>query len=300
MYQVNKARNSSYHSYVAHESLDQIQIDLVYMPKAMFNKGYKYIFTAIDIFSKKAAMIPMQDRDSQTSADAFKKIIKILGVPKSIYSDQGSEFRNGDFDKVLEKYNITIIFALDHAPFIEAFNKTMKTRLYKYMAYNDTKNWSNALPMLVAAYNNSPHSSTLISPNDITESNEGQARMNMLRRARTKKYEDIELGDTVRIPVIHKIEKGYKQKWSTEIYTVEEKLGDGVYQLNDGALYPRKELQLVKGAVVKLPQKSVKEIKRNDLLETKEKINNSKLLKELSNDEKPKRNKQHYLLKQLQ
>ena len=67
----------------------------------------------------------------------------------------------------------------------------------------------------------------------------------------------------------------------------------------DGALYPRKELQLVKGEPVKLPPKTAKEIKKNDLLETREKINNSKLLKELSNDA-AKKKKAHYLLSQLQ
>ncbi len=67
----------------------------------------------------------------------------------------------------------------------------------------------------------------------------------------------------------------------------------------DGALYPRKELQLVKGEPVKLSPKTAKEIKKNDLLETKEKISNSKLLKELSNDA-AKKKKEQYLLSQLQ
>jgi hypothetical protein len=199
---------------------------------------------------------------------------------------------------VLEKHNISIIFALDHAPFIEALNKTIKTRLYKYMAYKDTQNWSDALDILVNAYNNTPHSSTRISPNNITEENETQARMNMLRRARTKKYEEIEVGDKVRVPIIHKVKKGYKQQWTLETHTVEALKGEGVYEV-DGALYPRKELQLVKGEPVKLPPKTAKEIKKNDLLETQEKINNSKLLKELSNDA-AKKKKVHYLLSQLQ
>ena len=297
-HQVNKARSTTYHSYVAHEPLDQFQIDLVYMPKAMFNKGYKYIFTAVDIFSKKAAMIPMKERDAETSAAVFEKILKRLGIPKTIYSDQGSEFQNAPFNAVLEKHNISIIFALDHAPFIEALNKTIKTRLYKYMAYKDTQNWSDALDILVNAYNNTPHSSTRISPNNITEENETQARMNMLRRARTKKYEEIEVGDKVRVPIIHKVKKGYKQQWTLETHTVEALKGEGVYEV-DGALYPRKELQLVKGEPVKLPPKTAKEIKKNDLLETKEKISNSKLLKELSNDA-AKKKKAHYLLSQLQ
>ena len=67
----------------------------------------------------------------------------------------------------------------------------------------------------------------------------------------------------------------------------------------DGALYPRKELQLVKGEPVKPPPQTAKEIKKNNSLETQEKISNSKLLKELSNDA-AKKKKAHYLLSQLQ
>ncbi len=69
-------------------------------------------------------------------------------------------------------------------------------------AYKDTQNGSDALDILVNAFNITPHSSTRISPNNITEEIETQARMNMLRRALTKKYEDLEVGDKVRVPII--------------------------------------------------------------------------------------------------
>ena len=44
---------------------------------------------------------------------------------------------------ILKQYNIRIIFALDYAPFIDAFNKNVKNELYKYMAYHDTDSWAN-------------------------------------------------------------------------------------------------------------------------------------------------------------
>ena len=45
-----------------------------------------------------------------------------MGTPKTVYSDQGSEFKNKTVQNVLDKHNIQIIFTLSHAPFIEAFN----------------------------------------------------------------------------------------------------------------------------------------------------------------------------------
>ncbi len=65
-----------------------------------------------------------------------------MGIPKTIYSDQGSEFKNNTFQKVLDKHNIKITFDLGHASFVESFNKTMKNRMMKYMKLKNTDNWS--------------------------------------------------------------------------------------------------------------------------------------------------------------
>ena len=54
------------------------------------------------------------------------KILKYIGIPKTIYSDQGSEFKNNTFQKWLDKHNIQIIFALGHAPFVESLIKQWK------------------------------------------------------------------------------------------------------------------------------------------------------------------------------
>lgn len=231
------------------------------MPKSWWNDGYKYIFDCIDVFSKKAEMIPMKSRDQETSVKAFEKILKNIGIPKTIYSDQGSEFNNKEFMDLLKKHDIKIIFATDHAPFIESFNKTMKNRLFKYMALHKTDNWSKALKQVLDGYNNTPHTSTGIAPNDINETNETTAYLNMLKKKKSSKYPKIKVGDTVRIPVTHKVSKGYKQQWSYELHQVEEVGKDGIYKVN-GDYYPRKELQLIKGKTKRQAELSEKEIEK--------------------------------------
>ena len=54
-------------SFVAEGPLEQFQIDLIYMDKSWFNNGFKYIFACVDVFSKKADMIPLKDREQTTS-----------------------------------------------------------------------------------------------------------------------------------------------------------------------------------------------------------------------------------------
>jgi hypothetical protein len=50
-------------SFAAEGPLDQFQIDLIYMPKSWFNHGFKYIFACVDVFSEKADMVPLKDRE---------------------------------------------------------------------------------------------------------------------------------------------------------------------------------------------------------------------------------------------
>ena len=54
---------------------------------------------------------------------------------------------------------------------------------------------------------------------------------------------------------MHKTPKGFQKQLSTDLHTVQKNHHSSVYKVN-GELYPRKERQLVKGNVVKLPEKS--------------------------------------------
>ena len=241
-------------SFVAEGPLEQFQIDLIYMPKSWFNNGFKYIFCCIDVFSKKADMIPLKDREQTTTTKAFEKILENMGIPKTIYSDQGSEFKNNTFQKLLDKHNIKIIFALGHAPFVESFNKTMKNRMMKYMKLKGTDNWAKIMGPVLDAYNNTPHSATKIAPNKVSKENEIQVTINLRKRAKKGNYPKLNIGDDVRVPVIHKQHKGYKDSFSLEIHKVED-TDKGLYKV-DGSFHPRKDLQLVKGNIIKAPTKT--------------------------------------------
>jgi transposase InsO family protein len=63
--------------------------------------------------------VPLKDREQTTTTKAFEKILNNLGIPKTIYSDQGSKFKNASFQKLLDEHDIKIIVALGHASFVE-------------------------------------------------------------------------------------------------------------------------------------------------------------------------------------
>ncbi len=57
----------------------------------------------------------MKTKTKKETAEAINLLFKKMGKPKSIYSDQGSEFNNKDVLDILKEHKIKIIFALDHA-----------------------------------------------------------------------------------------------------------------------------------------------------------------------------------------
>ena len=71
-----------FNSYVAKEPLQEIQIDLaVFTDSAPDNNGYKYVFVAVDIFSKICHAVPVKDKKPQESIRAMKEVFE-----KSRYS----------------------------------------------------------------------------------------------------------------------------------------------------------------------------------------------------------------------
>ncbi len=118
----------------------------------------------IDMLPKMAGMEPMKDKEADTCNKARENIIKHLGVPES---DMGSELTNEKFLQLLENKGIKIIYATNHAPFVESFNRTMNRMMDRYMEFNVRTTRTNIYRDLLDAYNNTKHSTTQFAPNDI-------------------------------------------------------------------------------------------------------------------------------------
>ena len=73
-----------------------------------YNKVFKYLLCAIDLFSKYAWVTPIKDKKGTSIVDAFKKIISQERKPKKIWIDQGSEFYSNTFKHFLKMNNIEI------------------------------------------------------------------------------------------------------------------------------------------------------------------------------------------------
>ena len=135
-----------------------------------YNKGYKYLLTCIDIFSKYAFVLPLKTKQGQELVQAFQKILSTGRKPTKLQTDQGTEFLNRVFQKFLRDNNIdffTVNSGLK-ASVVERFNRTFKNKMYKYFTAKNTLTYINVL-QLVSSYNNTYHRSIKLKPSQVTK-----------------------------------------------------------------------------------------------------------------------------------
>ena len=254
IHQVHKRienKKKDYKHFTATSINEIFQIDLIdYSKYGRQNKGYKWLFVCIDVFSRKSYGFPMKDKRPASVLDAFKKINII---PVAVYHDDGGEYK-GVFKKYLEENKIVdmVIESGDHRPLgiIDRFCNTLKNHISRYMTANDTTKWTSVLQTILDVYNNTPHNSLdEIKPNDVeTQDNrEIVSKINIDKMIENKDKKDVKLnvGDKVRIRVKKNIfSKGYEINYSKNIYTIVE-LGKSIAKLDDGETYNLKDLMKV-------------------------------------------------------
>ena len=71
-------------------------------PLSKFNKGFKYLFMVIDVFSKYGWIRPLKDKKGETVTEAFKSIFKEGRKPQYLWTDKGKEFYNKHLKELLD------------------------------------------------------------------------------------------------------------------------------------------------------------------------------------------------------
>ena len=76
-----------------------------------FNKGFRFLLCAIDIYSKYAWIILLKDKKGTTITDGFHKLLDESNHKLSkIWIDKGSEFYNRSMKSILQnKENLLLL-----------------------------------------------------------------------------------------------------------------------------------------------------------------------------------------------
>ena len=190
------------------------------------NKGYKYILMVEDIFSKYGWAIPLKTKTGIAVRDALRQIFK-HHVPKKLWTDAGSEFYNNEVKALLKKHDITLYSTENEekCSVVERWNRTIKTKLWKYFTANHTHKYIDVLDALIKKYNNTVNRAIGMTPTEARKpSNHGAVFRHLYFKKMAKlgeKKPKFQVGDKVRLGVKKDLfEKSYVINWSDRIYTI--------------------------------------------------------------------------------
>ena len=101
---------------------------------------------------------------------AFTKIFTTFDLPKSIQSDQGSNFMSGVFQQVMQELGIKQFKSSAYHPesqgALERWHQTLKTMIKTY-CFETEKDWDEGIPLLLFAARESVQDSLGFSPFDL-------------------------------------------------------------------------------------------------------------------------------------
>ena len=199
--------------------------DLVDMTQySKMNKGYKYIFTNIDVFSKIAYAFPLKSKKIQDIKPCFEKIFK-NNKPKYIWSDKEPAFLSKEMEQFFKNNNVKIYHTNSHlkAVVIERFNRSLRELMMKHFTKNNNTIWYGILPNLIKIYNNRYHSTIKMKPIQINKSNEKYIKENIYTYNKTSEFSKFKINDLVRISLKRRDlfdKPSGNIKWSEELFKI--------------------------------------------------------------------------------
>jgi len=209
------------------------------------NDGYKYIFGCVDVFTRKAYMEPMKQKNSEACAAALKEILKRSGVkPRSMLSDQDGAFLQGPFEKYTTKEGIMMnTNALkDHRALgvIDNYARRLKAGLTKIFLRQKNTKWTDILQKFVDVENGKKTTALNdVAPNDATkpENKEAILDQNLEKNMHNNTVTDLKPGDLVRKSTQKSdTAKGTDPRWSDELYRVKGTNGMTIILTDDTKL----------------------------------------------------------------
>ena len=145
-------------------------------PHPPSSRGYRYILTAVDHFTRWAEAHPIRNQEATTVAKVLvEQIFCRFGCPRQILTDQGPCFEAALFQELCQRLQIDKVRTTPYKPStngaVERFHRTLNAMLAKVVAQNQ-KDWDLHLPYVLAAYRASESESTGFTPNRLFLSRE--------------------------------------------------------------------------------------------------------------------------------
>ena len=148
------------------EPFSRVIIDCV-GPLPKTKKGCEYLLTIMCASTRFPEAIPLRNIKAKTIVNALVKFFTFVGLPKSIQSDQGSNFMSGIFQQVMYELGIKQYKSSAYHPesqgALERFHQTLKNMIRSY-CFDTEKDWDEAIHLLLFAVRESVQESLGFSP----------------------------------------------------------------------------------------------------------------------------------------
>ena len=135
------------------------------LPKT--KSGNEYLLTIMCASTRFPEAIPLRNIKTKNIVKALVKFFTFVGLPKSVQSDQGSNFMSGIFQQVMHELGITQYKSSPYHPesqgALERFHQTLKNIIRSY-CFDTEKDWDEGIHLLLFAVRESVQESLGFSP----------------------------------------------------------------------------------------------------------------------------------------
>ena len=155
---------------------------------------YRHVFKVCQGSSSK-------NKSGQSITEAFKSILN-EEIPLMLQSDKGTEYKNVQFQSLLKECDIRFDTSENDdikAAIVERFNRTLKSRIYRYFTHSKSFRYVDVLQDLVYSYNHTHHSSIGMDPAMVSLKNEQRVRRKLFHFLPEKSKWNFKIGQQVRI-----------------------------------------------------------------------------------------------------
>ena len=148
------------------EPFSRILIDCV-GPLPRTKSGNEYLLTIMCTATRFPEAIPLRNIKTKSIIKALIKFFTFIDLPKSVQSDQGSNFMSGIFQQVMHELGIKQYRSSAYHPesqgALERFHQTLKNMIRSY-CFDTEKDWDEGIHLLLFAVRESVQESLGISP----------------------------------------------------------------------------------------------------------------------------------------
>ncbi|XP_033098347.1 uncharacterized protein K02A2.6-like [Anneissia japonica] len=146
---------------------ERIAVDIVGPIQPITERKNRYILTIIDYATRYPEAIPLPNIEAERVAEALMQVFSRVGIPKSIFTDQGSQFTSDLMKQVSRLLSMEQLTTTPYHPaangLVERFNGTLKLML-KRICSEKLRDWDRYIELLLFAVRETPQESLGFSP----------------------------------------------------------------------------------------------------------------------------------------